>query len=108
MRKLGRIVLIVLAVFGALGILATVGGIVAALSLADNEIPLPDRFVLSLDLDNGVSEGASDSPFERFSKHERYPIRDLIEDLEQALQNTLEEGKAACRAAVARFKSPVG
>ena len=30
------------------------------------------------------------------------------EDLEQALQNTLEEGKAACRAAVARFKSPVG
>lgn len=97
MRKLGRFVVVVLAVFGALGLLLTVGGAVVAVALAEREAPLPDRFVLTLDLDDGLSEGSPDSPFEWYAAHDRHVIGNLVTDLERA------EGDPRVTALVARI-----
>ncbi|MBF0128620.1 MAG: signal peptide peptidase SppA [Alphaproteobacteria bacterium] len=81
MRRLGRAVLVVLAVFGALGLLLTAGG---AVLLAKREPALPDRFVLALDLDEGVAEGTPDTPFGWYRMYDHVPIGDLIEALDRA------------------------
>ncbi|MEO5373734.1 MAG: signal peptide peptidase SppA [Alphaproteobacteria bacterium] len=82
MRVLWRVLFAVLAIIGTVTVLLTAAGVATLVSLADHAgSSLPERMVLTLDLDDGVSEGATASPLGRLSAHRRHDIESLLESL---------------------------
>lgn len=97
MRLLGRVLVVVLAVIGGGALL--IGGIGLYSLLHAHPAPLPNKMVLTLNLDRGVSEAKNNSPF-LLRKMNAYPLRQVVEMLDRASRDPQVTGL------VARFDSP--
>ena len=97
MRLVGRILVTVLAVIGGAVLLFAAIGTWSALHT--KPVPLPGKIVLSLDLDEGVTEGHSNNPFS-LRLHKGYELKDAVESLDRAAR----DGRVT--AVVARFSAP--
>jgi protease-4 len=97
MRLLGRVLVVILAVIGG-GVLLF-GGIAGWSALHSKPTPLPSKMVISLDLDQGVTEthGNGIFPFER---RKGYALTEIIEMLDRASRDARVTGL------VARFDAP--
>lgn len=85
MRVFLRFLIALLAVVGTLTMaMVAVGVLVVAAFTEHGGEKLPDRMVLTLDLDRGVSEGLPDSPFGAFASRRRYTVGEIVESLELA------------------------
>ncbi len=84
MRYVGRFFLWVFAVVGFL--IVVVGTSLATwfFTGGEDKEPLPQRIVLSLDLNEGVDEMPSGGPFKLLSRDEGHVLRDIIAGLEKA------------------------
>ncbi|MBY0432184.1 MAG: S49 family peptidase, partial [Rhodospirillales bacterium] len=82
MRRIGRFFLILLALVGLLTMTLLGGGLYLGLKVKPES--LPQRIVLDLDLDRGVTEAESDNPLAQFEKRRPYVLRRLVETLERA------------------------
>ncbi len=98
MRRLGRVILIILAAVGSLTLLSAIAAISAIQTFRPE--PLPGRMVLSLDLDAGVVETEADSPLAKLRLSNAYPLRDVLEGLDRASRDPRIQGL------VARLDSP--
>lgn len=81
MRLLGRILTIILAGIG-LAVLVIIA--LATWAAVDSGPSLPDKVVLTLDLENAVVETVSDNPLAQLQIDGSYRLRDVIEALERA------------------------
>ncbi len=97
MRLFGRIVLVVLAVVGG-GFLLIAGIGIYGLTHS-HPAPLPAKMVLSIDLDRGVSEAKTSSPF-LIRKFNAYPLRQVVDTLDRASRDP------RVTALVGRFDAP--
>lgn len=84
MRYLGRFFLWVFAVVGFLIIVVATSVATWFIIGGEEEEPLPQRIVLSLDLNEGVSELPAGGPFSLLSPDEGYVLRDIIAALQKA------------------------
>ena len=84
MRYVGRFFLWVFAVVGFLIVVVAVSATTWFLIGGEDEEPLPQRIVLSLDLNEGVTEVPSGGPFRLLSRDEGYVLRDIIAGLKKA------------------------
>ncbi len=82
MRFIGRLIVIVLAVIGGMLVIGT--GFMIAAVLSAQPKPLPEKMVLSVNLDRGVAETRSDSPFARFTDHDVVVLSELVQTLDRA------------------------
>ena len=85
MRLIGRILITVLAIIGSVTLSLFLVGLYVALE--ERPESLPDRMVLTLDLDRGVVEAAADNPFARFGSRRAYGVRDVVEALDMAARD---------------------
>ncbi|MBI5163694.1 MAG: signal peptide peptidase SppA [Magnetospirillum sp.] len=83
MRRLGRIIVTILAVVGLINLLVLGLGVWAAAHFSAKP-PLPRQAVLALDLEAEFSEAPSSDPFERFGGKKRYIIHRVVEALDRA------------------------
>jgi len=85
MRRLGRVLVVLLAVIGLLTVLALGLGLWAAAHIeARIEPPLPDRLVLRLDLEGQFHQAADSSPLARLSGEKTYVLRDVVAAIDHA------------------------
>ncbi|CAA7618614.1 Periplasmic serine protease [Candidatus Terasakiella magnetica] len=85
MRRLGRILITLLAFTGLLTLSVLGLGIWASLHFADKaESDLPKRAVLSLDLEAHFHETASGDPLAAFSSERSYTLRSVVEAIDHA------------------------
>jgi len=95
MRVLGRIILVVLAVVGSFTLL--IAGLGVWTAVKERPDPLPKQMVLMLDLNSGIVESGSDSPFAKLEMNNAYVLKDVV----QALDKASRDPRVA--AVVARF-----
>jgi protease-4 len=85
MRRLGRIIVRALAVFGLLVIVGITVSVWGLMALQDRvEPPLPKRMVLGLDLEAEFKEAAEGDAFARLTGDESYVLRRVIEAIDRA------------------------
>jgi protease IV len=84
MRFIGRFFLWVFAVVGFLIILVGASLTTWFMLSGESEESLPDKIVLSLDLNRGVSETRSEGPLQLLSRGGPYALRDVIAGLQKA------------------------
>ena len=84
MRYIGRFFLWVFAVVGFLIIVVATSFATWFVIGGEEEEPLPQRIVLSLDLNEGVSELPAGGPFSLLSRDEGHILRDVVAALEKA------------------------
>ena len=84
MRRIGRIFLYLFASFGVLMTLFFVCAIVFAITYDRVESDLPERVVLRLNLDHGVSDGRYDDPWRRLRGDEAVKLHDVVSTLATA------------------------
>lgn len=85
MRLIGRILIVFLA---AIGLLTMLGVGTAVWLVASRSTPtVPERIVLTLDLDRGVTERVPPGALGRFQLGGAYPLRDILDALEQAAKD---------------------
>lgn len=82
MRRLGKILLVILASIGSL-VVALIG-FATWFALQDQDQPLPERMVLTIDLDRGVSEAKPDGLLAHLEFNGTYILRDVIDALDRA------------------------
>lgn len=93
MRRLGRIVVSVLAVIGLLVVLAVGGGIWAVVALNGKvEPPLPKAMVLTLDLEAQFAEAPSSDPFAALSGKRPYVVRHVVAAIDAAAKDPQVKG----------------
>jgi protease-4 len=95
MRRLWRILVGTLAVFGGLAVLLTLGGVVGAVKLSSQKAPLPKEIVLDLDLTAGLKDeppGEGSSPFSSGQHHPK--LRDAVEALLKGASDERVKGAA--------------
>ncbi len=83
MRVVARFLLIVLALVGLITVTATGLGVWLIARQAETK-PLPDRVVLTLDLDRGVVERAPTGLLGRLQLDGAYPMREVLDALDKA------------------------
>ncbi len=84
MRLFGRIILYILASIGGVVTIALTALIVIAVLHSPSEPEVPDRIVLRLDLDQGISDGRSDDPWRKLRGDDTLYLRDIVTTLEAA------------------------
>jgi hypothetical protein len=84
MRYVGRFFLWVFAVVGFLIVVVGISLATWFFTGGEDKEPLPQRIVLSLDLNEGVDEMPSGGPFKLLSRDEGHVLRDIIAGLEKA------------------------
>ncbi|MDH3701067.1 MAG: signal peptide peptidase SppA [Alphaproteobacteria bacterium] len=92
MRRIGKIILWLLASVGAAGVISLIFAAVFVSRIGDSAPDLPDRMVLSLDLNAGVTEQSTENAFELFQGDGRIEIRKLADTLEKASKDDRVEG----------------
>ena len=84
MRRIGRFFLYLFASVGTLVTLLFISAIVIAVTFDRPKSELPERIVLQLDLDKGISDSRSDDPWRRLRGDEAVHLFDIVETLEVA------------------------
>ena len=84
MRRIGRFFLYLFASVGALFTLLVASAIVIAVSVGDRQPDLPERIVLRLNLDRGVSDGRSDDPWRKLRGDKTVYLYDIVATLTAA------------------------
>ena len=84
MRRIGRFFLYLFASVGSLVTLLFISAIVIAVTFDRPKSELPERIVLQLDLDKGISDSRSDDPWRRLRGDEAVHLFDIVETLEVA------------------------
>ena len=92
MRRIGKIIVWLLASVGAAGVISLIVAAVFVSRIGDSAPDLPDRMVLSLDLNAGVTEQSTESAFELFQGDGRLEMRKLADTLEKASKDDRVEG----------------
>jgi protease-4 len=92
MRRIGKIIVWLLASVGAAGVIGLAVAAIFVSRIGDTAPDLPDRMVLSLDLNAGVAEQSSESAFQVFQGDDRLEMRKLADTLEKASQDDRVEG----------------
>jgi len=88
MRRLGRIIVATLAVFGLLFITGLGLAIWGAIAIHDKVEPaLPKRVVLKLDLENEFKESPSSDPFAALSGEDVYVLRKVVDGIDRAAKD---------------------
>ena len=94
MRRIGRIFLYLFASVGALVTLLVVSAIVIAVTFDKPEAELPERIVLRLDLDKGISDSRSDDPWRQLRGDRTVYLYDVIATLGAAASDERVVGLA--------------
>ncbi len=92
MRRVGRVILYVLALIGALFLGAILALAVLAARLEGAPVDLPDRIVLWMDLNTGLVEGPRPRLFGRLARPRENVLEDVIEALASAQRDPRVEG----------------
>ncbi len=92
MRRIGKIIIWLLASFGAAGVIGMVVAAVFVSRIGDSVPDLPDHMVLSLDLNAGVAEKSSESPLELFQSDGPIEMRRVADMLQLASKDDRVEG----------------
>lgn len=93
MRLIGRILRTFLAIVGGFAVLLILVGVYVAATVGEEE--LPDKMVLTLDLDRGVTEVGSDNPLAQLAPGRPYALRDLVDVLDAAARDDRVTGLLA-------------
>src|SRR5947209_656114 len=92
LRFFGRLILGLFAVIGLVAALALVAGGVAAWKLASREPSVPAAMILTADLNGGLIDGPSEDTLSRLLVGSKTTLRDLVEALERAADDTRVKG----------------
>ncbi len=92
MRRIGKIIVWLLASVGAAGVIGLIVAAIFVSRIGDAEPDLPDRMVLSLDLNAGVAEQSEDNALQLFQGDGRLEMRQLADTLEKASSDDRVEG----------------
>jgi protease-4 len=84
MRRFGRIILYIFASIGAIVALSLTALIIIAVRYDAPESELPDRIVLRLNLDKGITDGRSDDPWRVLRGDKAVYLHDIIGTLKAA------------------------
>lgn len=87
MRKIGRFLVITLALIGTLTVGVSILGIMVGSHIAEGKKRLPERIVLAVDLSAGVADAPQGNPFARFTREQGYLLREVVESLDRGAKD---------------------
>lgn len=92
MRRFGKIVTWILASIGAAGVIGVIVLAIVIASLGESEADLPERMVLSIDLNAGVTERNGAGPLRLFKRRGPLELHRVVDSLDKAAADARVEG----------------